>query len=191
MSSTAWDAMLTAILDAGLRIVGTWPIHATTQNRQIGQGTNALASYVVLVCRPQLSDARSSTVRVSSARCAPSCRGRFGNFKKARSPPSTLAKRRSDRGWRSSPATSRWSSQPGAHDSALGVGADQPGPRRGARAVRGRSRPRDPWAMTWYRDHGFADGPFDDAEKINKTVVTSLESLERDGIARGCVGRLP
>ena len=39
--------------------------------------------------------------------------------------------------------------------------------------------------MLWYRDHGFDDGPFDDAEKINKTVVTSLESLDRAGIARG------
>lgn len=58
VSSTAWDAMLTAILDADLRIVGTWPIHATTSNRQIGQGTNALASYVVLVCRPQMEAAR-------------------------------------------------------------------------------------------------------------------------------------
>ena len=59
-TSTAWDAMLSAIIAAGLRIVGTWPVHATTSNRQIGQGTNALASYMVLVCRPQETTARST-----------------------------------------------------------------------------------------------------------------------------------
>src|SRR5207247_3822312 len=58
LTATAWDAMLTAILDAELRIVGTWPVHATGSSRQIGLGTNALASYVVLVCRPQLVEAK-------------------------------------------------------------------------------------------------------------------------------------
>ena len=57
-SSTAWDAMLSAIIAAGLRIVGTWPIHATSDARQIGLDTNSLASYMVLVCRPQEAAAR-------------------------------------------------------------------------------------------------------------------------------------
>lgn len=52
-ASTGWDAMLEAVLAAGLTIEGTLPIRGTGSTRQIGQGTNSLASYVVMVCRPR------------------------------------------------------------------------------------------------------------------------------------------
>lgn len=50
--------------------------------------------------------------------------------------------------------------------------------------------PETRWAMLWYRDHGWEPGPFDDAEKINKTVVTSVEAHERAGIARARAGKV-
>ncbi len=53
LTSTAWESMLGAILDAGLGIVGTWPVWAASSTKQISLGTNALASYIVLVCRPR------------------------------------------------------------------------------------------------------------------------------------------
>jgi putative DNA methylase len=49
--STGWESLLAAVLDAGLGVVGTWPIEASQSTRQVGVGTNALASYVILVCR--------------------------------------------------------------------------------------------------------------------------------------------
>lgn len=52
-ASTGWDAMLEAVLSAGLTIEGTLPIRGTHSSRQIGLGTNAVASYVVMVCRPR------------------------------------------------------------------------------------------------------------------------------------------
>jgi putative DNA methylase len=60
IASTAWEAMLTALLAGNLRIVGTWPIHASHSSKLIGIGTNALASYVVLVCRPQAATAKAT-----------------------------------------------------------------------------------------------------------------------------------
>jgi putative DNA methylase len=63
VGSTGWDAMLTAMIDAGLAVVGTWPIHATKTRRQIGLGTNALASYIILVCRPRHVDAALASRR--------------------------------------------------------------------------------------------------------------------------------
>ncbi|MFH9420108.1 DUF1156 domain-containing protein [Streptomyces sp. NPDC017529] len=59
LTSSAWDALLEAMLAAGLSIVGTWPLHATNSTRQIGQGANSLASYVVMVCRPRVAEAGS------------------------------------------------------------------------------------------------------------------------------------
>ena len=49
--SIGWEAFLEAVLRAGLAVVGTWPMRTELGNRMIGQGTNALASSIVLVCR--------------------------------------------------------------------------------------------------------------------------------------------
>src|SRR5205807_545977 len=46
------------------------------------------------------------------------------------------------------------------------------------------------WAMVWYRDHGFEDGFFDDAEKLFKTTNTSLDSLVAAGIVRSRGGKV-
>ncbi|MGW3952923.1 DUF1156 domain-containing protein [Streptomyces sp. NPDC004752] len=53
LTSSAWDALLEAMLAAGVSVVGTWPLHATNSTRQVGQGANALASYVAMICRPR------------------------------------------------------------------------------------------------------------------------------------------
>lgn len=63
LSSSAWDALLEAMVAAGIGVVGTWPLHATNSTRQIGQGANALASYIVMVCRPRAENAASTDRR--------------------------------------------------------------------------------------------------------------------------------
>nr|WSY52962.1 DUF1156 domain-containing protein [Streptomyces sp. NBC_00886] len=59
LTSSAWDALLEAMLAADLSVVGTWPLHATNSTRQVGQSANALASYIVMVCRPRPANATS------------------------------------------------------------------------------------------------------------------------------------
>ena len=49
--STGWEKMLTAIIEAGFCITGTWPVRTELANRSRGIGANALASSIVLVCR--------------------------------------------------------------------------------------------------------------------------------------------
>src|SRR5262249_1167512 len=50
---TRWSSILTAIVQADLEITGTWPIHGTAVAGMISAGTNAVATYVVMVCRPR------------------------------------------------------------------------------------------------------------------------------------------
>lgn len=54
---TRWSSILTAMVAADLEITGTWPILGTTDRRMISQGTNSVATYVAMVCRPRRSDA--------------------------------------------------------------------------------------------------------------------------------------
>ena len=49
--STGWETFIEAVLLAGFTITGTWPMRTEKEGRVIGNGTNALASSIVLVCR--------------------------------------------------------------------------------------------------------------------------------------------
>lgn len=60
-ASTGWETMLSAIIRAGFAITGTWPIRTEMVNRGGAQGTNSLASSIVLVCRKRAETAGSVT----------------------------------------------------------------------------------------------------------------------------------
>lgn len=62
-ASTGWETMLSAIIRAGFAITGTWPIRTEMVNRGGAQGTNSLASSIVLVCRKRAETAGSATRR--------------------------------------------------------------------------------------------------------------------------------
>lgn len=57
VSSTGWETMLTGLMQTGFQITGTWPMRTELGRRMVGQGTNALASSVVMVCRARPADA--------------------------------------------------------------------------------------------------------------------------------------
>lgn len=50
-ASTGWETFLEAVIKAGFSITGTWPMRTEKEGRVIGNGTNALASSIILVCR--------------------------------------------------------------------------------------------------------------------------------------------
>lgn len=62
-SSTGWETFLEAVIESGFEIVGTWPMRTEKEGRVISNGTNALASSIVLVCRQ-----RSATAATVSRR---------------------------------------------------------------------------------------------------------------------------
>ena len=62
-TSTGWETMLTALVSSGFRIIGTWPMRTERAARSNALAANALASSVVLVCRPRDEDAPVATRR--------------------------------------------------------------------------------------------------------------------------------
>jgi putative DNA methylase len=61
ITSAGWASFLQAALDSGLAIDGTWPLRTEMATRMRGQGANALASSIVLVCRKRNSAATTVT----------------------------------------------------------------------------------------------------------------------------------
>lgn len=191
LTSTGWDAMLSAIIAGGLRVVGTWPVHGTRDARQIGLGTNALASYMVLVCRPKEEAAKAtdrqgflgalhaelpkairkmqegdiSTIDLGPAAIGPGM-AVFSRFSRVIEP------------------TGKAMSVSGALTLIATVTGEVLDEFVGD--LDGETR----WAMGWFRDHGFESGSYDDAEKLFKTTVTSLEGLEKAGVATGAKNKV-
>jgi putative DNA methylase len=181
--STAWDAMLGALLKAGLGIVGTWPIHATSSSRQIGQGTNALASYIVMVCRPRRVDAgvidRQGFLRALRAELPSALRA----LQDASIPPLDLTQAAIGPGMA---VFSRFDRVVEATGDAMPV--------RTALGLINQVRSEllseledefdaeTRWALQWFEEYGFEDGPFGRAEVLFTATATSLDGLRRAGI---------
>lgn len=62
-TSTGWETFLEAVHRAGLALTGTWPMRTELSNRMMGSGNNALASSIVLVCRPRPANAETTSRR--------------------------------------------------------------------------------------------------------------------------------
>lgn len=61
VNNVGWATFLEAILEAGFSINGTWPVRTEMVNRMIGRDANALASSIVMVCRPRPTSAPLTT----------------------------------------------------------------------------------------------------------------------------------
>lgn len=62
-ASSGWETMLSSIIKSGFAITGTWPMRTEKPGRTIGNGTNALSSSIVLVCRKRPDSATGTTRR--------------------------------------------------------------------------------------------------------------------------------
>ena len=62
-ASTGWETMLEGLISAGFQVTGTLPVRTTKKARSVARGTNALASAIVLACRPRSDNASIATRR--------------------------------------------------------------------------------------------------------------------------------
>ncbi|HML20967.1 MAG TPA: DUF1156 domain-containing protein [Aggregatilinea sp.] len=63
ISSTGWETMLEGLIRAGFTVDGTWPMRTERGGRTNSLEANALASSIVLVCRPRPDDAPQTSRR--------------------------------------------------------------------------------------------------------------------------------
>jgi len=62
-ASTGWETFLDAVIRAGFAVSGTWPVRTERPGRMRDFASNALASSIILVCRPRETDATTATRR--------------------------------------------------------------------------------------------------------------------------------
>jgi len=189
--TTGWETLLEALISSGFQITATWPVRASQKWRMVSMGTNALASYIVLACRPRLAD-------------APQCgRREFLNELK-RELPSAL--RHLQQGNVAPVDFAQASIGPGmAIYSKYSRILESNGQAMTVRTALGLinqmltevlSEQEDEfdndtrWALAWFEQKGFAEGEFGEAELLSKAKVTSVSSLEQAGILSSKGGKV-
>ena len=190
-TSTGWESMLEGLRQAGLMVTGTWPVRTERLGRSVSLGTNALASSIVLVCRP-----RGETAGVTD-------RAGFLAALRAELPrelrvlqltaiaPVDLAQASIGPGMA---VFSRYakviepSGEPMRVRAALGlinqVLAEV------LEAVEGEVDPSTRWAVKWFEQRGFDEGPFGEAEVLATATGVAVDGLVKDGIVRSTAGRV-
>jgi putative DNA methylase len=181
--TAGWEAMLEAVLAAGLMVVGTLPLHATRNQRMTGLGTNALATYVVMVCRPRPDDAaritRQDLVRLLRAELVDA----VSEFQAASIAPVDLAQAVIGPGMQ---IYSRHGAVLETDGSRVNVGAALSVINRTlAEIIDEQEADLDApsrWAVTWYEQHGLESASFGEADQLARAKGTSADELVRAGI---------
>lgn len=181
-ASTGWDAMLEAILAAGLVIEGTLPIRGTGSSRQIAQGTNALAAYTVMVCRPRTAAGEPGTIadlRTALRRRLPAAVEALLDTGE-----SMVDIRQAAIG----PGMEVYSqfssvfdgSEPIAVHRALTIINDELG--RLLDEHLGEVDAETRWACQWYTDHHFDEGDYDEGRQLAQTYGLGVNGLADAGL---------
>jgi len=191
LASTGWETMLEGLLQSGFLVDGTWPMRSERGGRMISIGTNALASSVVLTCRPRPASAPLATRREFLSALRAELPKALRTLQQGNIAPVDLAQAAIGPGMA---VFSRYSKvveadgQPMTVRTALGlinqaldeVLAEQEG-----------EFDRDTrWAVAWFEQFGFKEGPYGVAETLSKAKNTSIRGLEEAGILRARSGKV-
>jgi putative DNA methylase len=183
--------MLQALIDAQWAITGTWPIRTEHANRPRSIGANALASSIVLVCRPRVAEAPTATRREFVTNLKAELHGALRHLQASNIAPVDLAQAAIGPGMGVYTRYSRVydaAGKPIAVREALEVInqtldetlAEQEGD------FDSDSR----WALAWFEQSGFEEGEYGIAETLSKAKNTSVSGLVEAHILHSRRGRV-
>jgi putative DNA methylase len=190
-ASTGWDTFLEAVIRAGFSLTGTWPTHTERASRSTGIDTNALASSIVLVCRPRPADAPVASRRDFLTALKREMPSALRHLQQGNIAPVDLAQASIGPGMAIFTRYARVLESDGTlmrvrtalaliNQTLDEVLAEQEGD---FDADTG-------WAVAWFDQFGFNDGPFGDAETLCKAKNTAIGVLQEAGIAIARAGKV-
>ncbi len=190
LSSKGWATFLQSVLDAGYLITGTWPVR-TELTGNLKKKKNALATSVVLVCRPREASAEMITrvefIRILKRELPLALK----EMQKASITPVDLPQASIGPGIG---IFSRYDSVLESDDSAMTVKA----------ALQIINRELDEYlteqegefdtdtrfAITWFEQNGLKAGAFGDADGLARARGISVESIKHAGIVESVAGKV-
>ena len=188
-ASTGWETFLTGVIDHGFMITGTWPMRTEMGSRMVGQGTNALASSVVLVCVPRSADAPLATRREFLNALKRELPDALRNLQSGNIAPVDLAQAAIGPGMA---IFSRYAKVVEADGEPMTVRAALTLINQVLDEVlaeqEGEFDADTRWAVAWFEQFGMDEGDFGVAETLSKAKNTSVEGLVEAGVVRSRSG---
>ncbi len=188
-ASTGWETFLDAVIRSGFVITGTWPVRTEGSGRLRAKDSNALASSIVLVCRPRPPDAPVATRRQFMTGLKTELPPALAPLQASSIAPVDLAQAAIG------PGMAVYSRYAQVLDA-----AGQPVSVRAALALinqtlddtlaeqEGDFDADSRWALAWFEHHGFAAGEYGVAETLSKAKNTSVGGLAEAGIVESKAG---
>jgi putative DNA methylase len=181
---TRWSSILTAIVAADLAITGTWPILGTGGSRMRGLGSNAVATYVVMVCRPRPETAGTCSVTNFNRALRRELKPAVHDFQAAGILPVDLAQTAMGPGMQVYSRYRAVLDQSGERvsveqalrliNAALGEVLDE---------QEGELDPYSRFAIAWWEKHGWIPAAFGEADKLARPQGISVDDLIRAEVA--------
>jgi putative DNA methylase len=190
-ASTGWETFLDAVIRAGFAISGTWPMRTELGNRMRGMGSNALASSVVLVCRPRATNAQTATRREFVTALKAELPAALVHLQRGNIAPVDLAQAAIGPGMA---VYTRYARVLDAQGKPLSV--------REALALINRVLDEvlaeqesdfdadSRWALAWFEHAGFGEGEYGVAETLSKAKNTSVAGLVEAGFLASSRGKV-
>ncbi len=181
--TTGWETMLEALVGTGFQITATWPVRASQKWRMNAMEANALASYIVIACRPRPEDAPQTDRRSFVAELKRELPRALRRLQQGNIAPVDFAQAAIGPGMAIYSKYSRVleaSGRPMSVRTALGL-INQV-------LTEVLSEQEDEfdndtrWAIAWFEQHGFEEGEFGQAELLSKAKVTTVSGLVEAGI---------
>ena len=190
-SSTGWETFLDAVIGTGFSVTGTWPLRTENSSRMRGQGSNALASSIVLVCSRRSAAAPMATRREFVAALKSELPVALTHLQRGNIAPVDLAQAAIGPGMA---VYTRYAKVLDAEGNALSV--------REALALinqtldealaeqEGDFDADSRWALAWFEQSGFDEGEYGIAEILSKAKNTSVAGMVDAGILDSKAGKV-
>jgi putative DNA methylase len=189
--TTGWETLLEALISSGFQITATWPVRASFSWRMRALSSNALASYIVLACRPRLDDAaqissvqfRQELKRILPAALRHLQQGNIApvDFAQAAIGPGMAIYSRYGRILESSGKNLSVRAALGIINQALTEVLSE---------LEDDFDADTRWAIAWFEEHGFSAGDYGNAEVLSKAKATSVSGLSQVGLVQSKGGKV-
>ena len=190
-SNTGWETFLDAVIRSGFTISGTWPMRSEQQYRMVGMNTNALASSIILVCRPRATDAPTATRREFRDALRSELPEALRKMQQGNIAPVDLAQAAIGPGMALFTRYTRVLDASGAAVSVREALALINETMDEALAEQEGDFDADTrWALAWFEQSGFNEGEYGVAETLSTAKNTSVAGMVEAGIVRSGAGKV-
>ena len=190
VASTGWETMLNGLLQAGFAITGTWPVRSERPTG-VKVSVNALASSIVLVCRPRPADAPTVTRKEFLSALRREMPPALKELRQGNIAPVDLAQATIGPGMA---VFSRYK--------AVLEASGEPMPVRTALQIinqeldawlaheEGEMDPDTRFCIAWYEQNGLNEAVFGEADVLARAKNTAVQRLEDEGLLLAAKGKV-